>query len=100
MDYLTPQNLGASMSATRMRVPPQNREKFDIESKDFFAAISDAATAGNAVRVGKLLAQWNDRVWWLTNSQRCHVAPPCFFRKSNETAAEYLDRCYAAIGVK
>ena len=92
--------IGASMSAARMRVPMSNREKFDIESKDFFAAISAAANADDSTRAGKLIAQWNDRVWWLTNSQRCHVAPPCLFRKSNETAAEYLDRCYAAIGVK
>lgn len=91
--------IGASMSATRMRVPPQNREKFDIESKDFFAAISDAATAGNAVRVGKLIAQWNNRVEWLANEPQCHVAPPCLVRRDGETAEQYISRCYAAEGV-
>lgn len=91
--------IGASMSATRMRVPPQNREKFDIESKDFFAAISDAATAGNAARVGKLIAQWNNRVEWLANEPQCHVAPPCLVRRDGETAEQYISRCYAAEGV-
>ena len=91
--------IGASMSATRMRVPLQNREKFDIESKDFFAAISDAATAGNAVRVGKLIAQWNNRVEWLANEPQCHVAPPCLVRRDGETAEQYISRCYAAEGV-
>lgn len=91
--------IGASMSAARMRVPPQNREKFDIESKDFFAAISDAATAGNAARVGKLIAQWNNRVEWLANEPQCHVAPPCLVRRDGETAEQYISRCYAAEGV-
>ena len=91
--------IGASMSAARMRVPPQNREKFDIESKDFFAAISDAATAGNAARVGKLIAQWNNRVEWLANEPQCHVAPPCLVRRNGETAEQYISRCYAAEGV-
>lgn len=92
--------IGASMSATRMRVPPQNREKFDIESKDFFAAISEAAAVGNTARVEKLLTQWNSRVRWLTNSQRCHAVPPFLVRKTNETAVEYFERCCAAIGFR
>lgn len=88
--------IGASMSAARMRVPMSNRAKFDIESKDWFEAISAAVNADDSTRAGKLIAQWNDRIWWLTNEPRCHVAPPCLVRKEDETITQYLDRCYEA----
>ena len=91
--------IGADMSAARMRVPPANREKFDIESKDRFEAIHAAADANDAARVGRLLSQWNSRVEWLTREPKCHVAPPCLVRKDGETTEEYISRCYAAEGV-
>ena len=91
--------IGATMSAVRFRVPAANRKKFDIESKDWFEAIHAAADANDAARVGWLLSQWNSRVEWLTREPQCHVAPPCLVRRDDETAEQYISRCYAAEGV-
>jgi hypothetical protein len=89
--------IGADMSAARMCVPPANRKKFDIESKDFFDAIR--AAADDAPRAGRLLSQWNSRVEWLTREPQCHVAPPCLVRRDEEPVEQYISRCYAAEGV-
>lgn len=96
MDALTVQKIGREMSAQRMKVPIQNRPKFDIESRDFFTAISQAAAEKNERRFAALLRQWGSRVGWLTNEPRCCSAPPCLVRHDGEATEKYLQRCYDA----
>ncbi|MBQ9502852.1 MAG: hypothetical protein IJU70_11895 [Lentisphaeria bacterium] len=86
--------IGREMSAARMKTPLRNRMKFDIESKDFFAAISDAVRAGDHDRAADLLCRWHERAAWLMNEPRCFTAPPCLVRKEGEPVRDYLNRCF------
>lgn len=84
------------MSAKRTAVPEQNRKKYDVESRDYFAAIEEAEKKGDADRLMKLMAQWEQRLRWLTKNTGCYKAPPALVRRDGETNEEYMDRCYAA----
>jgi len=86
--------IGREMSAARMKTPLRNRRKFDIESKDFFAAISDAVRAGDHARAADLLRRWHERAAWLMNEPRCFTAPPCLVRQEGEPVRDYLNRCF------
>ena len=88
--------IGAEIVSQRMRVPVQNRSKFDVESRDTFDAIGEANLAGDDEKVKKLLDRWMVRAEWMATVPSCYLAPPLLIRKVNETTEEYLNRCYEA----
>ena len=88
--------IGKRISLTRSRVSFQNRQKYEIEAADYFDAIQEALSAGNETRAATILAEWDEREFWLTNSARCHVAPPCLVRRMNETEEHFNERRLAA----
>ena len=90
------QQLGRTMSAERMKIPSANIPKFDVESEDYYAAISAAAGAEDVNRAGLLLSQWEKRLAWL-HCEGCKHAPPQLVRKDGESSENYILRCYEAM---
>lgn len=88
--------IGGAMSSLRLKIPVANIPKFDVESQEFFGAISDAVNNGNPVRAGKLLAQWELRAQWAT-VPGWHHAPPALIRLDGESTTQWLERCYKAM---
>lgn len=90
------QSIGKRIALMRPRVPFQNRQKYEIEAADHFDAIQEALSAGREDRAVEILAEWEEREFWLINSPRCHVAPPCLVRRLDETTEHLKERREAA----
>lgn len=90
--------LGSAISARRMEVPAVNREKFDVEAKEFFAAIRAATELGDKNSVERLQERWKGRTLFLIRETRCYLSPPFLARKKGESAEEFRNRCYKAGG--
>jgi hypothetical protein len=90
------EEIGRRIALSRNRVPYQNRQKYEIEAADHFAAIQEALQAGDEARAAAILADWEVREFWLINSARCHVAPPCLIRRPDETEEHFNERRLAA----
>lgn len=90
------QAIGKRIAITRNRVPFQNRRKYEIEAADHFEAIQEALQAGREDRAVEILAEWEDREYWLIHSPTCHIAPPCLVRRLNETTEQLNERRFKA----
>lgn len=88
--------IGTEIASQRMRVPVQNRAKFDIESRDTFEVIRKANLDGDNEKIKRLLNRWMFRAEWMERCANCYLAPPMLIRKEYETTEEYLNRCYEA----
>lgn len=95
-DPLDLRTIGRAMSIIRLKIPAANIPKFDVESKEYYAAISEAVRAGEADRAGKLLSQWNVRAAWAANPG-WHHAPPALIKIDGESITQWLKRCYEAM---
>ena len=89
-------NYEKEMDKMRMRIPAVNREKFDIETADVYAAI--CAEKDETLRE-KLFADWKERAAFLASDLDAAKAPPRLLRKAGETAEKYLDRIFERIGI-
>lgn len=90
--------LGSAISARRMEVPAVNREKFDVEAGEFFAAIKAATELGDKNSVERLKERWKERTLFLIRETRCYLSPPFLARKKGESTEEFRERCYRAGG--
>lgn len=85
--------ISEDMFNARLRVPVDNRPKFDIEVKEYYSAIESNLNAKDFVQVKYLLRTWQDRLNWLVNTPNCHLAPPCLIRLPDESLQDYFNRC-------
>ena len=86
--------LGITISAERMKIPPMNIRKYDIESKDLYAAIKTAVKAGDYDKAERLLAHWTERLPWFHKPNFCDT-PPHLTRQDGESIEDYLKRCHS-----
>ena len=84
------------MDKMRMRIPTVNREKFDIETADIYAAI---CAESDEEKKEILFADWKERAAFLASDLDAAKAPPRLIRKDGETAEMYLDRIFERIGI-
>lgn len=87
---------GKEMAAARMWIPEINREKFDIETRSFFAAMAEAGPE----RRRELLEVWRGRAELLKRSRTVSHAPPMLCRIPGEPISDYVNRCYDAGGFR
>lgn len=84
------------MEKMRMRIPAVNRNKYDIETADIYAAI---CAESDEEKKEILFADWKERAAFLASDLDAAKAPPRLIRKDGETAEMYLDRIFERIGI-
>ena len=88
--------IGIDISIHRLKIPPMNLRKFDIESEDFYAELQRAVNSGRVDLAETLIAKWKERMPWFFNTN-FPDAPPRLIRREGESIKDYLNRIHEKI---